>query len=212
MARGYLRSHQACREACWCWVRWRGWVRAGQEREKKRERHGGSDCYYWEYIVLLCLFLVILKNEEQWWKMQNWLVQEISFTQVANFKGKDFFLQFWWRMCFCIEVLRYGKKQTHVHARFLSLVQFVIKCRQAVLILTESCRSVRKTVEFHIGKIRGVLMNASLKKLFIFKGKIFIVSEFITSDSKQPSQKNFFSWLMPLMEKFHWNRLNKFYG
>lgn len=50
--------------------------------------------------------------------MQNCLAQKDAFSQAANSKGKSLCPVLVERMCFCIKVSGYEKKQTHVHTLF----------------------------------------------------------------------------------------------
>lgn len=72
-------------------------------------------CCAFIFFGLFVLKNIILKNN---FKIQNCLDQKVDFTQAANSKGKSLSPVLVERMCFCIKVFRYGRKQTHVHTLF----------------------------------------------------------------------------------------------
>lgn len=66
--------------------------------------------------------------------MLNFLAQKVAFTQAANSKGKSLSPLLAERMCFCIKVPRYERSRS-MYTHFLRLVWFMIKYRQAVLLI-----------------------------------------------------------------------------
>lgn len=50
--------------------------------------------------------------------MQNCFTQNVAFTQAANSKEKSLCSVLMERMCFCVKVSGYEKKQTHIHTVF----------------------------------------------------------------------------------------------